>query len=160
MKWGTVRVPLIRVLDIQMVFLVATLALVGITSSASPREMWLLTLAMLKAHGKLGVSHNSANRDHEMKVRLNAYLNPQAGLIGRVIYFVLVSAFLLHAKSSSVLVSAGHRKQSTQLYPVKDYLVTSWCRYEKINIDLNSCLYLFSSWWLEKQNLLWEVVLN
>lgn len=58
-------------------------------------------------------------------MRLNAYPNPQAGLIGRVTYFVLLSAFLLHAKSSSVVVSAGHREESTQLYPVKDYLVTS-----------------------------------
>lgn len=80
---------------------------------------------MLKAHQELGVTHHSANRDPEMKVRLNAYPNPQAGLIGRVTYLVLLPAFLLHAKSSSVVLSAGHRKLGTKLYPVEDYLVTS-----------------------------------
>lgn len=38
-----------------------------------PQQRWdRLTLAMLKAHWQLGVSHHSVKRDHEMKVRPNA----------------------------------------------------------------------------------------
>lgn len=108
--------------------------------------------------GSLIIQRIKMMKWHEMKAWLNAYQNPQAGLIGRVIYLVLVSAFSFHAKSSSVVVSVGHGKQSTKLQAVKRYLATSWCRCDKINPDLSLCLYLFSSRWLEKQNLLRGVV--
>lgn len=85
----------------------------------------MLNAAWLRAHGDLGVSHHSEDKDHEMKVWLNAYRNPQAGLIGRVTYLLLVSAFSFHAKHSSVVVSVGHEKQSTQLQAVKWYLAAS-----------------------------------
>lgn len=58
--------------------------------------------------GSLVIQRIKMMKWHEMKAWLNAYQNPQAGLIGRVIYLVLVSAFSFHAKSSSVVVSVGH----------------------------------------------------
>lgn len=135
-----------------------------------PQQRWCLPLTLLllnatwfRVHWKLGVSHPSLPRImimkwHEMKVRPNAYQDPQAGLIGKVTCLVLVSAFSLHATSSSVVVSVGHGKQNTKLHAVKCYLAASWCWFEKTDTDLNWCLYLFSSWWLEKKNLLWVVV--
>lgn len=163
MKWWALRMLLMQVLDMQSdsphccACSGATLhppSFLNKGSVSCPSWCWMQPGS--ESAGSLGslISWSiKIMKWHEMKVWLNTYQNPQAGLIGRVTGLMPVSAFSFHAKSSSVAVCWQWEIEHT----VKSCLATSWCWFEKINTDLNSCFCLFSSQWLEKQNLLWEV---
>lgn len=135
----------------RVMLLIAALALAQpCTSPASPTEVMSppdphdagcnLAPEPTASRGPLVLQRVKIIKWHEMKSRLNAYQNPQAGWT----YLVLVSAFSLHAKSSSEVVSVGHGKQSTELHAVKWCLATSWCWKSKHRPEFVSLLALFT----------------